>query len=74
MEKNKRTCRNLCNKQTCWLKFIKVVKISIFYIIKTEKIVENYLINEHGGKNPKLLNEHHGTKVHLYKRTCATIR
>ena len=37
MEKNKRTCKNLCNKRTCWQKFIKVVKISIFYLIKNRK-------------------------------------
>ena len=30
------------------------------HLIKTRKIVENYLINGHGGKNPELLNEHAG--------------
>ena len=40
--------------------FHKSCEISIFYIIRTEKIVESYLINKHGGKNPKLLNKHAG--------------
>ena len=44
------------------------------YLTKNWKNCRNYLINEHGGKNPKMINEHAGTKVHLYKQTCATIR
>ena len=74
MEKNKRTCKNLCNKRTCWQKFIKVVKISIFYLIKNWKNYRKLPNKRTWWKNPKLINEHAGTEVHLYKRTCATIR
>ena len=42
---------------------MKFVTMSIFCLIKTRKIVENYLINKHGGNNHKLLNIHSGKYV-----------
>ena len=60
---------------------MKVVKLSIFYLTKNWKNCRKLPNKRTLWKKSQIvkrtcwkINEHHGTKVHLYKRTCATIR